>query len=352
MINIQVCARCATRWQNQGQPMQWCPKCHGVLLHPFTPGSNSQRSFRWIARPPKSASRARSVAAPAQDSPTPRYTQIPRWGLQDRLPEPSTHRDWSTAAVNNAPVFAVWTAIAYIVAAIAEGFRYGILLRNRTHLIDPATLAFSDFAVVTAGAVALLLTVATAVCCVFWLVRMRRRTFAAEGKTDPRSLGSIIAGCAVPGINLVMPAVFLLELVRRDPRALLLIRLWWASWVLGAILLIVNWGWRFRSSLQAMADGVVLAGVTSLLAAVTAILTAMVIRRLEHRTWRGRAEQPTRWVPAPPGVQPPVKTRTAHAADSAGDQEPSAHSVQRNDTTELEDTPAAREDATSVREPA
>ncbi|QNG20883.1 DUF4328 domain-containing protein [Rhodococcus triatomae] len=318
MINIQVCARCATRWQNQGRPMQWCPKCHGVLLAPFRADRPQGRSFRWIARPPSLRAKPRGTGSRGP-SPTPRYTEIPRWGLQDHVAAAPARRDWAAAAAENAAVFALWTAGAYLLAAVAELARYGILVRNRTRLVDPMLLAASDAAVIVAGAAGVLLAVATGVCCVCWLLRARRRTFAAEGVRDPRSTGAVVLGCAVPGLNLVMPAVYLLEIVRRDPRALLLVRVWWATWVLGGLLLVVNWVWRFRTSLQAMADGVLLAAFTALVAAATATVTAAMIHRIERRTWRGSEARPTRWVQAPPGVREAVTETSGEDTASSGE---------------------------------
>lgn len=314
MINIQVCARCGTRWQNQGQTMQWCPKCHGVLLAPFRTDQSGSRSFRWVARSPGSLRRggARS-AQPARSTQTPHYTEPPRWGLVDRIPEPLARRDWADAAASNTPIFALWAALAYLLAAIAECVRYGILLHNRTRLIDPTLLTVSDVAVNFANAVGVSLAIATAVCGVFWLLRMRRRTFDAEDKDDPRTRAQIIRGCAIPVVNLVMPAIFLLETVRHDPRTLRLVRLWWSLWVLGGVLLVVNLGWRFRTSLQAMADGVLLAAFTSLVAAATALVTALMIRRCEHRTLRGKKDRLVRWVPAPPGVVVAGANTAAHS---------------------------------------
>lgn len=153
---------------------------------------------------------------------------------------------------------------------------------------------------------------------VCWLLRIRRRTFARERRSDPRSAGELIVGCAVPGLNLVMPGVFLLEVVRRDPRAVTLVRAWWAMWVFGVVLLVFNWFWRSRPGLQAMADGVLLSAFTAMIAAATALLALLVLRRLEGRTLKGTKEAVTRWVIA---TDPPSESELPAKNSGTPDQE-------------------------------
>lgn len=229
-------------------------------------------------------------------SPTPRYTEIPRWGLRDRIEIPVVRRDWQKLLADKTAFFLTFAASLYGLAVLAEVARYAILVRNRTRLIDPAVLAVSDATVFVSqvgGAVFALLSGISAVC---WLLRIRRRTFDRSKMSDPRSMGEVIAGCAVPGLNLVMPGVFLLEVIGRDPRAVALVRVWWSLWVFGAALVVFNWFWRSRPGLQVMADGVLLSAFTALVASATAVATLMVVRRLEGRTLTGSKGAITRWV--------------------------------------------------------
>ncbi|MCQ4120541.1 DUF4328 domain-containing protein [Rhodococcus tibetensis] len=312
----QVCARCAGRWPVLGAPAQWCPRCHGVLLAPIRTDqqhSPVQRGFRWVARPP--LRRGGLVADPVVASPTPHYTDIPRWGLHDPVDSPVSRRNWPELLADKAATFLIVTAALYALAVPAELGRYGVLVWNRTRLVDSTVLAVSDVAVFFTQAGGMLFTLLSGISGVCWLLRIRRRTFTRARTSDPRSAGEVIVGCAVPGLNLVMPGVFLLEVIRRDPRAVTLVRAWWAMWVFGAVLLVFNWFWRSRPGLQAMADGVLIAAFTALSAAVTALLALLVLRRLEGRTLKGSKETVTRWVIAtdPPSQpeQPEKKSETA-----------------------------------------
>lgn len=296
MSVFQVCARCASRWSVVGAPMQWCPRCHGVLLEPVRTDQHlppDRRGFRWIARVP--LERAGVAPRPSVPSPTPRYTEVPRWGLQDRVEMPVSRRNWPKLFADRVALFLALTAIFFGLAVLAELARYGILVYNRTRLIDPAVLALSDSAVFFSQVGGTLFALLSGISAVCWLLRIRRRAFTNSKQSDPRSTGEVIVGCAVPGLNLVMPGVFLLEVIRRDPRAVTLVRAWWSLWVFGAVLVLFNWFWRSRPGLQAMADGVLLSAFTALVASATAVATLMVVRRLEGRTLRG-SKAVTRWV--------------------------------------------------------
>ncbi|MFC9836571.1 DUF4328 domain-containing protein [Rhodococcus sp. NPDC127530] len=319
-VVVQVCARCAARWPVLGSPAQWCPRCHGVLLAPVCTDQHqppASRGFRWIARSP--LRRSGLAAEPPTSSPTPHYTEIPRWGLHDHVESPSARRDWPELLAGKAAFFLTLTAGLYAFAVIAELGRYAVLLRNRTRLIDPTLLAVSDIAVFLGQAGGMLLALLSGIGGVCWLLRMRRRTFARAKTSDPRTPTEVIVGCAVPGLNLVMPGVYLLEVIRRDPRAVLLVRAWWSLWVFGAVLVVFNWFWRSRPGLQAMADGVLLAAFTALVASATAVLALMVLRRLEGRTLKGAKEPVTRWVIA---TGPPPQKDAEKAVEKSAEKTP------------------------------
>ena len=95
----------------------------------------------------------------------------------------------------------------------------------------------------------------------------------------------------LPLVRIVMPGVYLTEIVRLRAEAdgdvyreLTLIRIWWAVWATSNALVVVQVLWSLRNTLQARADGVLLAAVVALVAAVSAVLTLAVMRRLEGRT--------------------------------------------------------------------
>lgn len=307
MAAFQVCARCATRWPVGTRPAVWCPRCHGVLLSPVSTHApaQGQRNFTWVARRPRTRStRARSTHPPRRTE-TPRYDEMPRWGLVDRPAlavaerEPRVDR-WAGAAAG----LLTLTAALLILAVLAELLRYAILLHNRTRLIDPTLLVVSDALVLFAEIASVIIGIGAAVASVCWLITRRRIFFGRNGTRDPRRARTILVGCLVPVLSLVMPGVFLTELVDarggsdRD-RLLVVVRVWWAGWIVDWILVLAAVLWRLRDSLQAQADGVLLSAVVALVGAAVASTTIYLMRSVDGLRLRGGSRAaPTRWVVA------------------------------------------------------
>ncbi len=283
--------------------MHWCPRCRGVLLSPGrVDAPASQRNYRWVARRPDHRLRkAANSTVAAPPGPTPRYTEVPRWGLLDPPPAPArTPARPLRGIAESRDVLLVLTALAFLVAAAAEYGRYLILLRNRTTLIPSWLLWISDMSVWVFGVIAPLCALATALALVAWLIEARKTAFAAQGRRDPRRRWTVIAGCLVPGVNLIWPGVFLTELVgaKPDPRAERAVRIWWAAWVASGLILVAATLWRDASSLQAEADGVSFTAFSDLCAAAFAVLTLWTVRLLEGRDLRGAPRSAHRWVMA------------------------------------------------------
>ncbi|AYF74724.1 DUF4328 domain-containing protein [Nocardia yunnanensis] len=331
---VQPCARCGSRWAVQGKPLHWCPRCHGVLLSPAPVDAPAdRRNYRWVARPPGRKTPApQPVRRPAAPQ-TPRYHQIPRWGLQDRPPLAAPAPRRPLAALGDRVTTALYaTAGVFVVAALAELGRYGILLRNRTRLIPSWLLWISDAAVTVSSIVAMAVALATAVTLVGWLAETRRAAYAAAGELDPRSARSLVLGCVIPVANLVWPGVFLTEAARlriaggADPRLLRAVRIWWAAWLLNALLVLVSVLYRFASTLQVRADGVLASMWTDLVAAGVAVASLGLVRAFAGLDLRGRPRVPRRWViattPAQPVIAPvsPGATERARAASIRDDQ--------------------------------
>ncbi|WP_405179014.1 DUF4328 domain-containing protein [Nocardia sp. NBC_01377] len=298
---VQPCARCGARWAVRGAPMHWCPRCRGVLLSPAPiDAPAARRNYRWVARRPEHRNgRADTAANTAAPTPTPRYTEVPRWGLIDPPPKsvtvPRRRFAWFGARVSS---LLLVTALLFAVSAFAEAGRYAILLRNRTRLIDPTVLWISDSLVKGSAALALVFGLASAIGLVMWLVDARAAAFAKAGLRDPRRPRALALGCLVPVVNLLWPGVFLTELAQRrdDPRALRAIRIWWSAWLLGGALTVAALIWRTADSLQVKADGVVFTAFTDAFAAGIALLTLWVVRSLDGRDLLGRARAARRWV--------------------------------------------------------
>ncbi|GEM34312.1 hypothetical protein NN3_53190 [Nocardia neocaledoniensis NBRC 108232] len=283
--------------------MHWCPRCRGVLLSPGrVDAPASQRNYRWVARRPDHRLRkAANSTVAAPPGPTPRYTEVPRWGLLDPPPAPArTPARPLRGIAESRDVLLVLTALAFLVAAAAEYGRYLILLRNRTTLIPSWLLWISDMSVWVFGVIAPLCALATALALVGWLIEARKAAFAAQGRRDPRRRWTVLAGCLVPGVNLIWPGVFLTELVgaKPDPRAERAVRIWWAAWVASGLILVAATLWRDASSLQAEADGVSFTAFSDLCAAAFAVLTLWTVRLLEGRDLRGAPRSAHRWVMA------------------------------------------------------
>ncbi|RDI16261.1 uncharacterized protein DUF4328 [Rhodococcus sp. AG1013] len=302
MSVVQVCARCASRWPVAGSPAQWCPRCGGVLLSPVDtarPAPAAGRNFRWVARSPYPPL-GRRRPAPRRLGPTPRYTQVPRWGLLDPPPpEPDDRAPRTEVAADLAPTLLACTAIVFALAAVSEAFRYALLVFNRVRLVDPVTLAVSDAAVWATQVSAPLVALAAAVTTVCRLVVTRRDVFAARTLADPRTPRSLALGVLVPVVNLVMPGVYLTEIAGDDRRTRTVVRIWWATWAANGVLVAIGLLWRNQDSLQAQADSVVLAAITAAVGAATAVLTLYVIRCFDGLDLFGRPRRVTRWVNAP-----------------------------------------------------
>lgn len=331
---VQPCARCGSRWAVQGKPMHWCPRCRGVLLSPAPVDAPAQhRNYRWVARPPGRRTRVAHPAAPqAATAPavTPRYTEIPRWGLRDVPPQPAPVRQSRAAALTNR-VDGLLRAVTvlFLVSAAAEFVRYLLLVRNRSRLIEPVLVYLSDWFVFISVAVALVLALLSAVALVGWLIDARRGAYAGERRRDPRGRWALLLGCLVPVVNLLWPGVFLTELARRtgDPRTVTAVRVWWSAWVLNGVMVTAALCWHFTGTLQAQANGVILTVYTELVAAAVAVLSLWVVRQYEGRDLRGRPRVTKRWIatggPAAPLIEPVHPAAAAErAAIDAADRTP------------------------------
>ncbi|TCN52272.1 uncharacterized protein DUF4328 [Rhodococcus sp. SMB37] len=291
MAAYQICVRCESRWPVSYQARQWCPSCRGLLLSPVDTHvavPPNRRNFRWVVRPPQSEPAEDTAPRAPQSTATPAYEEVPRWGLLDR---PRPHDEQPTRAetfAGLAPTLLAGTAAVFGLAAVAELARYVLLLVNRTRLIEPIVLALSDSAVWATQIVGPLVALAASVASGLRLIEVRRRVFADHGTSDPRSPGSVLFGVVVPGVNLVLPGVFLTEIAHDRPRILRAVRIWWVLIVSNAVLFVFVLFWRQRDALQAMADAVLLTAVVAAMAAVVALGALYVLRLFDGADLWGR----------------------------------------------------------------
>lgn len=258
-----------------------------------------QQRQRWVASvPPGVARRTRARRRLPYLGP-PAYSSPPRWGF------PALAWRWPTTvpgATAEQPVTVdrvrtvgghasamMWAlATLAVLAAAGEIWRYVLLVRSRTGALSSGLVSMSDALVTIAAVLTLAFSVLAVVVALWWLQLARQAAARVTDQTPPRGDGQVLTYLLVPGLNLVMAGVILAELEHqvlhrsatervRPTRAVLV---WWATWAAAGILFGLTVIWRFRDSVQAEADGVVLTALTDLAAAAVAVLTALMVRRL------------------------------------------------------------------------
>jgi Domain of unknown function (DUF4328) len=253
----------------------------------------------WVANPPPGA----AVRAPRRRRlpylGPPSYGSPPRWGfpaLAWRWPTsvPGT-RTRIPATVDQVRVFArnatatLWiVAAAALLGAAGEIWRYVLLLRSRDRALPRGLVDGSDALVVTGALLAITFAFVAAAFTVWWLVLARSVADETTGHEPARPHWQVLLCLLIPGVNLVVAGSALAELehavLRRPseqrPRPSRTVLWWWILWVVSGLLFTATVVWRFRSGVQAEADGVVLNAVTYLAAAAVAIMTIRVVRGL------------------------------------------------------------------------
>jgi hypothetical protein len=186
-----------------------------------------------------------------------------------------------------APLLWLTGAVSLLTAA-AELWRYRLLLASRGDALPAGSLRVSDALVVTGGVVSVLACGVAGLVTVTWVVRAYAAAAELAGVAPSRPARHLLAGWLVPGLNLVVAGSSLAEIEHavlgrppgRRPRPSPLVLAWWAAWALGVLLAGVTLLWSRLEGTQALADGVLLHAAVDVLAAVTAVLTALVIRSL------------------------------------------------------------------------
>ncbi|EWC62853.1 putative conserved membrane protein [Actinokineospora spheciospongiae] len=254
--------------------------------------------FDWVATPPPGAGAPPARPRRGPYTGPPAYRTPPRWGF------PALAWRWPTAvsgldADEPAPVdrlrrrgrlasSALWMLAAVaLLAAGAEAWRYVLLLLSRDGALSRGVVEVSDSLVVTGAVLALVAGLLALLGAVWWLFTARRVAADVAGYDPPRPDWQVLPALVVPLVNLVVPGSLLAELehavLRRPeaerPRPSPLVRWWWAAWAASVVLFTVTVVWRFRSGVQAEADGVLLNVLTDLAAAALAIATEVVVAR-------------------------------------------------------------------------
>lgn len=257
--------------------------------------------MEWVATPPGGARPRRKPRPRRPYAGPPSYPVIPRWGLPPvvwrwplalptRTPVDPVER---TAALARTATLVLWcTAVLAGAAALAEGWRYVLLVRSLSTALSKPVLMVSDALVTTTGVLTWLLGLAAGVVVVLWALRARGAAADCANARNARPDWQFVAGVLVPGWNLFVPGSVLAEIehtvlaaegtreLGARPRPSGLVRAWWAAWVVNLLLGWTTLLWSMRSGVQALADGVLLHVWTDLAIVVLAVLTLRVVRTL------------------------------------------------------------------------
>lgn len=204
------------------------------------------------------------------------------------------------------------TALACLVAAGAELWRYTLMLRGRTWVLSGAQVRADDALLAWSAGLALLLATVTAGWAIPNLIALHRGSAVRNGAAPSRTGAAIASRLVVPGWNVYGAGQILAEIDgelavldgaapagpdrrRRQPppesevpRPSALIVVWWGCWGLNAVLVVITLVSAFWRSLQAMANTVEWHIAVDLAATAVAALFAVVLVRFERR-WSGRA---------------------------------------------------------------
>jgi hypothetical protein len=118
-----------------------------------------------------------------------------------------------------------------------------------------------------------------------WMLAVREAAAERSGRRPARADRWVLLGWLVPGLNLSVPGSTLAEVEHtaldrpadERPRPSRLLLLWWALWAANVLFAACALIWRFRTGVQAQADGVELHALSDLLAAATAVVSARVV---------------------------------------------------------------------------
>ena len=255
------------------------------------------------------------------------WHEIPPAGDPDRGDDPTNALRWVgwVAAV---------TAVAAMVAAGAEIWRFGLMLAGRTLVLSGAVVRASDVLVAISALAVGVLALVTALLAIPTLVRTHAAAARRIGRAPSRRPRDIVLRLVVPGWNVYGAGQIVTEIDRtldqlrvaaQDEESEIVARIpmsqkgarrgaahastltigWWISWIVSAGLIATALLRGLGGSLQAIADTVELHIAVDLVAAVVAGLGAVIAFRFA-RLLTDRPSEYDRWV-----VQPPEPTRPA-----------------------------------------
>jgi hypothetical protein len=298
-----------------------CPRC--ARTQPPTAGTSYACVYcgaplpvrRWIAHPPPGSGiprRIRLVRRPYAGPP--RYGAThPGWGFPPvtwrtaTLAEPAAATSARAGALIPLAVLAGVTALACLVAAGAELWRFIVLLQGRTVVLDGEMVHASDVLVTAAGIGALVLAALTALVALPVLVALHRAVAERRGRQPSRNAAAVLSRLVVPGWNLYGAGQVLAEIAGglraiapRRRAGWALVGWWWLCWVANGLLVLATLIMAFWPSNQMMADTVEMHIAVDLIGAVVAGLFAAVMIVFDRAWHRRGADRFAGWVVAAP----------------------------------------------------
>jgi hypothetical protein len=283
------CPRCGHVQADPTGMMAWCRHC-GLQLPPFWANP------RWVAHPPAglAPAPARSAYRLPYTGP-PAYPAPPRWGFPlitwrrevGMVPEVEPAERVRRLAASTVPALRIAGVVAPV-AAVAEGWRYQLLLASRRDAVAAGPLRTSDALVLTMGVVSVVVAALAGLLLVLWTLRAYQAAALVGGVRAARPQWQVRLAWLLPVANLVLAGAVLAEIEHaatgglpyRRPAVSRPLRRWWLVWAAGAGLSLVTVVWSLRTGVQAQADGVLLHGCADALAGAVAWLTAAQVRRL------------------------------------------------------------------------
>jgi hypothetical protein len=193
----------------------------------------------------------------------------------------------------------VTTIVAFAFAVVVHIVNYGLLLYNRSTLLNPIVAGAATWAGVAASVLAVFALIASMVVLISWLIARRAVAYARHDGADPRPRWQLWAGSLVPLVNLFWAPVFVLELARVEGRLTWLrtpIVVWWCAWWVSFAVSVFAFATSFTDDAQGIANNTVATTVAYLLALAVLLLTVKMYRGFEHVA----VDKPVRrWVMVP-----------------------------------------------------
>lgn len=291
-----------------------CPRCGRPQPPPDSPGAPRAGTtrycvhcgrvlagVRWVALPPD-ALRPREPRRPRRPyAGPPRYAATPRWSLRAWMPAPDPGPEGALPlppprepdeVLRRAADVLVRVATATLalaaLGAIAEAWRYGLLVASRSSALSSVPLAVSDALVTLVGLLAPVGALATGVLFLRWLHLAREIAAAYSGTRPARRMWAVVVGSVLPGPNLTVPGAALTELEHTGsalptdarPRPSTPVLRWWVAWDASVVLGVAAVLRGLGESTQALADSVLLHAIADVAAAVAAWATIRVVTHL------------------------------------------------------------------------